>query len=593
MKSFIPAMESLLSNFDMQRLKSVHEPVIVDIPPMDADHSLCVLPDGEIRSYGQEGRKHFSERGQRVYLASRDCGLSWKLYSESEYALGASVKSPWSDIFLATTNTSPRTWPAGAPDEQGSYAIFSSGGPSSTDLTWRKISDCKYGVIRLPMPLRNRKRWIAATQAHLDNHGDSSNVPVLLISDDDGHTWKEVFLDPAPRHQIEWPHEGHRWQNGSCEPTLTELSDGTLLLIARTSQDYYYRYYSYDGGDTWTKPEPSGFHGTLTMPTLYRMNDGRTLFLWCNTQPLPELKHENQWPPLADYEISGDEGEDVFTNRDANHAAISEDDGKTWTGFRELWLNTVRNDMDFRTKGGNEDTLDKSVHQLEAMELPFGKVLLAFGQNKICRKLAIFDPNWLYEKSRTEDFRHGAGGLSTHVYLKSNSGGFRGFSGHCSWNRTNGAVMVPDPDGNFEDVLLISRINDPRLFSEVQGAVWNFPAAHSGELTVRLRIEGEGVRLSLTDRWFNPVDVTISHYARFSFALDRETVLCGRWVDIKIVWDAKTNKAAMVAGDKELAAVDARAESEHGISYLHIQSMAKKVDTGGTLIKKLSMKSLD
>lgn len=34
--------------------------------------------------------------------------------------------------------------------------------------------------------------------------------------------------------------------------------------------------------------------------------------------------------------------EDVFTNRDVNHAAISEDDGKSWIGMREMVLNPLR-----------------------------------------------------------------------------------------------------------------------------------------------------------------------------------------------------------------------------------------------------------
>lgn len=50
-----------------------------------------------------------------------------------------------------------------------------------------------------------------------------------------------------------------------------------------------------------------------------RLEDGRLLFFWCNTTPLPEMETANGvW-------------DDVFTNRDVTHVAISEDDGKTWT----------------------------------------------------------------------------------------------------------------------------------------------------------------------------------------------------------------------------------------------------------------------
>lgn len=113
----------------------------------------------------------------------------------------------------------------------------------------------------------------------------------------------------------------------------------------------HYQSESFDGGETWSALVPSNIHATLTMPTLFRLSGGRILLFWCNTQPLPELDHQTQWPPLNEGEISGERGEDVFTNRDANHAAISEDGGRTWIGFRELALNPLRNAADFPGAG--------------------------------------------------------------------------------------------------------------------------------------------------------------------------------------------------------------------------------------------------
>jgi hypothetical protein len=569
---YLPKMQSLLSDFDAKELQSIYEPIVVTVPPSDTWRNICVLPDGEIRIYGSQRKKHHHDGAEQIYLASRDCGLSWKKFSTPRGELGQSVRSPYSGKYITVVS--------------GNYVVTSPDSPASTNLSRKKISDRPYQNFRTLIPLRSRQRWIAPAQI-----GHPGQV-VLLLSDDDGETWREVLLKSVARHEVKPPHQGVRWQNGACEPTITEFADGTLMLIARTSQDYHYRYFSRDGGETWTDPEPSGFHGTLTMPTLYRLSDGRTLFFWCNTQPLPELRHEDQFPPLLKGELTG-EGEDVFTNRDANHAAISDDDGKTWKGFREIWLNTIRNDADFRTKGGNNDTLDKSVHQFEALELPFGKVLLSFGQHPTSRKVVIFDPKWLYEKSRAEDFRTGMGGLSTQVYLKSVSGNFRGFSGHCAWNRTNGAVMVPDPDGNFQEALQISRVKDERLFSEVQGAVWNFPAANKGEIKIRLRVQGEGIRFSLTDRWANPIDVTIKDFAQFTFVVGKNDLPTDGWSEIRIVWDAEKRTAELFAGDKSLFRNDMKADTEHGLSYLHLQSLAETEDNKGTLIKKLEMKTLE
>lgn len=585
---YLPKMQSRLSDFETKELQSIYEPVVVTIPPADTWRNICVLPDGEIRIYGSQGKKHHHDKAERIYLASRDCGLSWKKFSVSRNELGQSVRSPYSGKYLSVNATSPDTemW-SWNPREAGTYFVTSPDGPASTNVTWKKISDRPYTNFRTLIPLRSRQRWIAPAQI-----GHPGQV-VLLLSDDDGETWREVLLKSVAKHEIKPPHQGLRWQNGACEPTITEFDDGTLMLIARTSQDYHYRYFSRDGGETWTDPEPSGFHGTLTMPTLYRLSDGRTLFFWCNTQPLPELRHEDQFPPLVKSELTGEGGEDVFTNRDANHAAISDDNGKTWKGFREIWLNTIRNDADFRTKGGSFDSLDKSVHQFEALELPFGKVLLSFGQHHVSRKVVIFDPKWLYEKSRVEDFRTGMGGLSTQVYLKSVSGNFRGFSGHCAWNRTNGAVLTPDPDGNFQEALLISRIKDERLFSEVQGAVWNFPATNKGELKTRLQVRGEGIRFSLTDRWVNPIDITIKDFAQFTFVVGKNDLPANTWTEIRVVWDTSKKTAELLIGDKVLARAEMQTDTEHGLSYLHLQSLAETEDNKGTLIKKLEMKTLE
>jgi hypothetical protein len=58
--------------------------------------------------------------------------------------------------------------------------------------------------------------------------------------------------------------------------------------------------------------------------------------------------------------------------------------------------------------------------------------------------------------------------------------------------------MMPDPFDVRQEALQISRIHDPRLLSELQGAVWNFPAATAGKLTIRLYVAGSGVAVTLT-----------------------------------------------------------------------------------------------
>jgi len=200
---------------------------------------------------------------------------------------------------------------------------------------------------------------------------------------------------------------------------------------------------------------------------------------------MPELDHETQ-AGLIDSEKYGG-AEDFFTNRDAFHAAISDDDGKTWSGFRELLLSPLRNNSDFRLLGGNDLCCDKGFHQSQAIELPMGKVLLSVGQHELSRCMLIFDPDWLLETQRVDDFSYGMADWSYFQYVNSIAGMNRGYGGHCAYNRRAGPQLIPDPDNSNREVLQIACHPDSRLVHESQGATWNFPAMTTGVLECYIR----------------------------------------------------------------------------------------------------------
>lgn len=571
------AMEQRLTPEDRERLGAIYAPVVVGVPPEDARRSLCVMPDGELRVYGHELGREFPQRGRRIFTASRDGGLSWKTHYAADDALGPAVRSPWTGRYVTIDSR-----------EGGTYAFLSEKGPDDTAATIRRVSAHGYQDMFQPLPLHSRRRWVVPMHRVEGGH----YIPTVMLSDDDGESWRIVELVSTPRHEAVYPHTRQRWQNDGAEPHVVECRDGTLLLLARTSLDVFYLYRSVDGGDTWTPGEPSRFHGTLTTPYLLRLSDGRILFFWNNTQPLPEGPHRYERMPSPEA-VAGGWTEDVFTNRDVNHVAVSADDGATWTGFRELWLNDIRNHADFRAFGGAGDSADKSIHQFQAIELPLGKVLVVFGQQHVCRRMAIFDPAWLYETGRREDFQEGLAHISTHVYVKSYSGSCLwgpGTAGHCAWNRQNGALLVPNPTpGDFHEVLQLCRIADDRLVSPVQGAVWNFPAAQAGRLHIRLRVDGAGVRISLADRWFNPIDTTIRDYAAFSFVVDGDVLPMGEWVRLGAVWDLSAGRMEVRCDDRLLFTVPQRQAAENGISYLHLQSTAEQADPLGSYIGEMTM----
>lgn len=584
MKYYLENMTKNLSAEDISFLREIYEPIEVAIAPVDAGCSMCVTPEGEIRIYGSTNRKEWMDFGEGIYISSKDAGLTWKTHKyEYGKTMGAGGYNPNTGRYISVSPTPYRNDISGNFKNGGTYAILNDEGFNSVNNRYVKISDKTFLFLKQPQYLDSCKRWIAVGQFEQD----SSTKIVVCTSDDDGENWTvNILKNFAPIYESSANDRGVRWQNHSCEPTFCELSDGKLLMIIRTSQNFHYMHISDDHGTTWSEyPEPTIFNGTNTMPVLYKLDDGRILFFWCNTEMLPEIDQKSVSPSLNEYELSGIL-EDVFTNRDANHLAISEDDGKSWKGFREVFLNPVRFNADFR-RTGTDGPGDKSVHQGQIIELPFNKILIHFGQHEACTRVVILDVDWLYEKTREENFRYGLKNVTTHMYLDSVLGCYRSFVGHCAYNRTNGATMAPDPDLNFDEALKIVYLDDERLVYKKQGVVWNFPSSDEGEVTVKLRVIKNGVRISLLDHWLNAFDETVKEKAHITFEITESDVSANEWTDIKIHYTQQV--AEIYTNDVLVKKVDVK-NMTHGLSYLHIQTLAHERDFEGTYIKCLKKK---
>ncbi len=532
----------------------VYEPTVVGSPPDNAFVGLVRLDNGEIRHYnygeGNKGDKSF-------YIRSMDDGHSWDTVYVKNHWVGADVKSPVSGEYIRL-----------ATSENGLTAIRSEGGIdgdwTKSDVYTAEEGEGAYIMLKPPVFIRDGKRVLVGA------HSTARIGCGVFYSDDDGVSWKRSQFVNSPPHEAGGVHKGARWNHGAVEPTVIALHDGRIWMLARTAQDQHYESFSEDGGETWSELKPSRFYGTITMPSMNRLKDGRILFIWNNTTPLPEKEGvTGVW-------------EDVFTNRDVLHAAISEDDGKTWKGFRELYINPNRNDFDYKN-ADRSSSIDMSVHQTQSVELPSGEVLVSLGQHKDHRKLLLFDPNWLNETSRVDDFSEGLDNWSTFLYQK-------GVVGHCAYNRAPGAELVSNPEDNKSNVLKVARIDNDELEISNQGAVWNFPALHKGrfETSVYIPEGSQGGRLSLSDRWFNPSDTTAYKFAMYNFDLTR--LEQNRWNDLIFEWDlASDNKACSVKDNKgnEIATLPLNFNTVNGISYVHFISTADEEDTKGFLIERV------
>ena len=561
-------------------LEDIYAPVKVGTPPDNSFNGLVQLPDGELRHYGFEGRQ--DKPSTYFYIFSRNNGLTWQKHepqlsdeASADENMPPGCRSPYSGDFIRLV--------AG---REGTFVLRSKEGIDG-HYTREKISAVHVGMLRQPMFLKTRQRILVTGGESLKQGADEIMQACVFYSDDDGYNWQLARVPVGPRHEAVWPHQKTRWQNYAIEPTIAELAGGRLWMLLRTSMDNLYESFSEDGGATWSAPSPSRFYSTLTMPTFFRMNDNRLLLFWCNTTPLPELDRSRDTTIRA--EQKNGLWEDVFTNRDAIHAAISEDDGKSWTGFRELYLDPLRNEKDFATRGGTAVSLDRSVHQSQAVELPGGKLLVALGQHPLVRALVIFDPAWLYETERADSFAGGLKDWSTFKYVE-------GIRGHCAYNRDPGPPLEDHPDLPGRKALHIRHLIDSALVGDRDGAVWNFPAGIKGTYTARIKLEpgGRGGRICLIDRWFNPTDTLARRYAMYSLTFEGEgqiggepALQPGKWQELSFRWEDSRSTACRlyIDGQPFSRPLELARPSENGICYVHFQSTAEEEDRAGFLIE--------
>lgn len=513
-------------------LDSIHAPVKVTTGPSDAYIGLSMMPDGELRhyNYGEQ-----ADAGS-FYLSSRDHGLTWRKVNSPRDMPQADVASRVSGEYVRLVNM-------GA---DGVYCIRTQGGPKG-NRTVTKVDSIGSIMIKPPVFARDGKLMIVAA------HGGEKGC-YTYVSDDDGLTWQRSNTVVTPPHTGGGFHKGIRWNHGAVEPTVVELTDGRLWMLMRTPHDKHYEAFSEDGGLTWSEPRQSRFYGTITMPTIGRLKDGRLIFFWCNTTPLPELATANGvW-------------DDVFTNRDVTHVAISDDDGKTWRGFRELMLDPMRNESDYALRGGG---IDRGMHQAQFVEPEPGKIVAAIGQHPLHRAIVAFDTDWLYETERTDDFSDSLRNWTTFNYIK-------GIKGHCSYNRINGVELMAHPDRQGQNVLSLRYDKADSLVSDIRGAVWNFPALRQGEFTASIRLpEGaEGHTMVLNDRWMNPCDTVARYEGIYILPLSRKElgIKDDRWHTLTVEWDVDRSS------DKAIVRVDGRRRkiklpmsnpTADGISYVH------------------------
>lgn len=157
-------------------------------------------------------------------------------------------------------------------------------------------------------------------------------------------------------------------------------------------------------------------------------------------------------------------------------------------------------------------------------------------------------------------------------------------------NRLNSALLLPTLGDGKTESLFLPRFSSPFLVSPLSGAVWNFPAAKRGEITLSVYLPGGGLRVSLLDHWRNPADETVGEEAPVSAVLTGEAL--GHSADrpafseVRLSFDCEKGVAVLSYGETGQT-LPLSAAVPYGLCDLHLQCAALFEDPDGSYISSI------
>jgi hypothetical protein len=225
MYRYIQNIEARMSADQRDMLRRIWAPTVVATPLGDSRRNVCVLPDGEIRSYGRLYAKNDEDTSaQNAYLSSTDGGLSWtKHYAHGK--MNACTYFPTPAIYVTSCDCHNNNQGLG----EGLWVMRSAIGPDDPDPEIIKVADGSYGDTFLPKQSDFSNRIWFTSQYTADYN---TRLATFFYSDDWGKTWQRRELPPVKPLPVEYPHKGPRWSIASgTEPYVTELSEGEMLSL--------------------------------------------------------------------------------------------------------------------------------------------------------------------------------------------------------------------------------------------------------------------------------------------------------------------------------------------------------------------------
>ncbi|WP_438479732.1 exo-alpha-sialidase [Oleiharenicola lentus] len=349
-------------------------------------------------------------------------------------------------------------------------------------------------------------------------------------SGDRGETWHE-----SPDHlRIELTTK-NTTRYGAIEPVLLPLADGRVWMLVRDRQGRLWQSFSNDRGERWSPVVPTDFISSDSPAELLRLRDG-AIVLFSNPC--------QNWSNPRSYAMGGRE---VLT------AGLSQDEGLTWKGFREILHETA-------AKAGG----DRGTAYASAVETRDGKIAVVSGQGHGKRAIVLFDPRWLLERKVADDL--GAGPIG--------------------WTSYGGSELQVVGEG-AEATLSVG------LKDKAGGALWNFPAAKGGLVQFHLQAPGtvRSLTISLTDHFNRLDDRQAAEHAVVTIPVDVSafSAALGRGMDVRMSWRDAAGKGTVTVeiDGKVLGDFPLKRTAAHGINYLRVE-FSSEVVTDAVTFSRLS-----
>jgi sialidase-1 len=191
----------------------------------------------------------------------------------------------WNILSIRFSSDEAKTWskPVDFRKDAGPYAVMN-----------ERLIETRQGALVLAL----------AYMPAAEEHEADKNSAGCFYSTDGGKTWSLTE---------KWAKlEGDR---GMQEPTIAELADGRLIMLARTGKGCHHRSYSSDGGRTWSTPQPTTLTAACSPLTMKTMSDGRLFVVYDHSAPM---------------------GPEAFFPRRPLAWAVSSDGGATWSPPHEI-----------------------------------------------------------------------------------------------------------------------------------------------------------------------------------------------------------------------------------------------------------------